>query len=66
MSAERELQFRPATFRTCIESAFLSTAFGPDFLDREVTRDQFLVAFDVASTVPRGRIPLSVQEPQES
>ena len=35
---------QPKLNRICIEAAFLSTAFGPDFLDKEVTRNQFLAA----------------------
>jgi hypothetical protein len=41
--------FRPTLYRTCAEAAFLSTAFGPDYLDAEVNRDSFLEAFKVGS-----------------
>ena len=41
--------FRPNISMTCEEVAFLSTAFGPDFLDKTVTRDQFLGAFTVSA-----------------
>ncbi len=40
----------------CSEAAFLATAFGPDFLDKEITLEQFLEAFQVGNITPR---PLS-------
>jgi hypothetical protein len=34
---------------SCEEAAFLSTAFGPDFLDKAVTRGKFIGAFQMTA-----------------
>lgn len=39
----------------CSEAAFLATAFGPNYLDKEITLEQFLGAFQVGNIKP-GRV----------
>ena len=47
--AEQGSEYRPTAYFTCQEVAFLATAFGPDYLDKEVTQNSFLEAFRVGS-----------------
>jgi hypothetical protein len=37
--------FKPTQYMTCVESSFLSTAFGPEYLNKDVSQDHFLDAF---------------------
>jgi hypothetical protein len=37
----------------CSEAAYLATAFGPDFLDKEIGLEQFLDAFQVGTLEPQ-------------
>ena len=39
----------------CSEAAFLAQAFGEDFLDKEITLEQFLEAFQVGNPTLRPR-----------
>ena len=47
-----ERDFRIASAACCSEASYLATAFGPDFLDKEITLEQFLEAFQVDTIEP--------------
>jgi hypothetical protein len=46
------------TYMTCVEPAFLSTAFGPDYLDGDVAQEHFLEAFRVGGPAARFGVPV--------
>lgn len=43
---------RVASAACCAEASYLATAFGPDFLEKEITLEQFLEAFQVGEVQP--------------
>jgi hypothetical protein len=50
---------QPTIYMTCVEPAFLSTAFGPDTLNRDVSQEQFLEAFRVGGPAAQFGVPVS-------
>jgi hypothetical protein len=42
---EAELVRAPGNYRTCVEPQFMATTFGPEFVGKPVSRDDFLKAF---------------------
>jgi hypothetical protein len=52
-------EHRPTVFLTCVEAAFLSTAFGPDYLSGDVGQEMFMEAFRVGGPAAQFGVPVA-------
>lgn len=54
---EQTEDHRPGIYMTCMETTFLSTAFGPDYLEGDVGQEIFMEAFRVGGPAAQFGMP---------